>query len=124
MKDELVSYEIATGLKAKGFDLDTRHLYRWDFTDGMPNVDKLFDFIKKEFCNNKSIARNEFTAPTLSLAQKWLREEKGIYLVVDYTSRWIYKIKSHGDMFVTKKHNCDTYELALSKGIEEALTLI
>ena len=69
--------------------------------------------------------------PLLYDAQKWLREEKNIiiivcpytYNIVDETHTWTYEVW-FGDNLEIEIHNFNSYEEALSEGIKEAIKLL
>ena len=69
--EDYVSFEIAKRLKEKGFDGECRNYYNTDghFYSG--------DF-KSDWNNNKG-GITLFSAPTLQMAMKWLREVHNIY---------------------------------------------
>lgn len=75
------------------------------------------------FCDNKSV-----TSPTQSLAQKWLRDTKGIVVIVDvdFTELKCYycNIYDHSRLLAKQSSNYITYEEALEEGLEIALRLI
>lgn len=72
MKDELIKYETAVIAKEKGFDWNTSSHYNLaglEFMDDMKNTEH--DVF-------------EYSAPTQSLLQRWLREEHCMYAYVDW----------------------------------------
>lgn len=65
--------------------------------------------------------------PTLWQAQKWLREEKKLYILVDFdlSGAWFYEVFEIVGLCVGEGNmNYPTYEAALSAGIDAALELI
>ena len=71
---------------------------------------------------------NTYSVPSLYEAQKWLRE-KGleVYAIIarDATYEWgIYHIPTHDNIACNMGPNYETYEAALSAGIEAAIKLI
>lgn len=122
-----VSLEVAKLLKEAGFDWDCYKVYKTDVTENLT----LFTYAKEEGYSNTS----EFicSAPTLEVAQRWLREVKGIHLyvttilwehnfvvtVVVDESTWGQVNNSNG---AAKKFN--TYEEAQETGIKKALEII
>ena len=75
---------------------------------------------------------NAYTAPTQSLLQRWLREEKNIVVVVDWFSieqkyYWRVYDASKDDMFASfmpsakSMSRYDTWEQALESGLKYAL---
>lgn len=125
------SLDICRLLKEVGFDWDTYSVYNKDgvFTD-----------------KNRSITRwNNFTdyysAPTIDVAQRWLREVKHLEISIYYdptikSQPYIYEIYDVNEKFdnifgrispVSHSTTCGyfyTYEEALEAGIKKALELI
>lgn len=117
-----VSLEVAELLKEAGFDWEIRSLY-----------DEQNNFVCSLYrdWNNVTICKS---APTLEVAQRWLREVKGLYVTVDYFSdSW----REHGYPFFEWKVRSEilgplacitgqrqTYEEAQEAGIKNALELI
>ena len=62
------------------------------------------------------------SAPTLEIAQRWLREVKNEIVLVDATGPKFYSVSILGRNSTNK--NFDTYEKALEAGIKKALELI
>lgn len=128
---DFVPFETARKLKAAGFDEPCS--VRWVCEpDDVPSLySSVFSF------KNKELEGLDFTAPTLWQAAKWLREEKKID--IDITSDFViddneiinrqyfftvwdnYKGKQLAESFLKAG---DTYEAALSVGIDAALDLI
>jgi len=67
--EDYVSFEIAKLLKEKGFVCYYHYYYDKD-------GDLLFSGCRVD------TGKNEFVAPTLQMAMKWLRDEKGLYINV------------------------------------------
>lgn len=102
-KEELVSFETAKLLKEKGFD---------DFT--------------KEVTSDYPF----YWSCTQSLAQKWLRENYGIHINVDFRIGWGYQLIPVGwsgerfsEKFIDNK-GWETYEETLEEGLKEGLKLL
>lgn len=125
-----VSFEIANLLKKAGFDWDTYNAYNKDgvFTDK----------------NRSMITWNHFSeyysAPTLEVAQRWLRKVKGYYVVwefnmninslgqelYDFTdiSVYIFVESKQGNICKNRlKENYKTIEEAQEAGIKKALII-
>lgn len=123
--EDYVTYEQARALKEHGFDWECNHCYDSDKTIRRRLIFENFNEID-----------TKISAPTLSLAQKWLREkeiEVAVFARFDgelRTGQWVWlvrKFSTHlfdtvfsedGDL------NYDTYEEALSAGIDRALKLL
>lgn len=127
MNEDFVSYELAVALKACGFDEPCDHYY-CAFDN---ETDVRFWSIHPAQSHNgftnpdgKVIA----SAPTLWQAQKWLREKKGIVVVVmpfpcDYRPIYywgLYDLRG-GNVGSHIPSMRETYEQALSAGISEGL---
>lgn len=78
--EDYVSFETAKLLKEKGFDESTSMVY-------MPYGDlcKLHRYDSIRNSNYNDITKNyfEYTAPTIQMAMKWLREEHSIIIIVE-----------------------------------------
>ena len=105
--EEICTYEVCKLAKEKGFDVPTAKNYRHE---------------SGETCN----------APTQSLLQRWLREEKNIVVVVDWFSieekyYWRVYDTSKDDMFASfmppakSMSRYDTWEQALESGLKYVL---
>lgn len=65
-----------------------------------------------------------YTAPTQSLLQRWLREEKGLHITVPFDNNefwWQIKNLANGDSEYGEALGFDTYELALEDALKYAL---
>lgn len=130
ISDELVSFETAKLAREKGFNVQT-----FDWYDYTGNYHK--GFIPHEL--HECPRYKEYYAPTQSLLQRWLREEKGIYIEVyvdwedsiDYEMirySWrvttIYRVGNH-DIGGYYKNESEvyfyTYELSLEDALKYAL---
>ena len=125
-----VSIEIAKLLKEAGFDWEVEYVY---------NFGKLIRSVAYP------ILGNELAAPTIEVAQRWLREVKGIYIeitvienkrAVTNSDGWTFHYEYGKPTFDCdiKDERCenmctlydsfDTYEEALETGIKKALKII
>ena len=123
MNEDYVSFEVAKLLKEKGFDSHYSTLFYKN--------DKL-EFYKEER-KKYWLKVDEYAAPTLCMAQKWLRETKDIHIMIDIYASGYYAVlwKTNGTFIKTlvdKGPNdggvWNTYEDALNAGILETLKLI
>ena len=105
--EEICTYEVAKLAKEKGFDVPTPKNYRHE---------------REETCN----------APTQSLLQRWLREEKNIHIEIVATACGYFWIadKTNGTAITdsdvldrgTNEGGCfDTFELCLEDALKYAL---
>lgn len=122
MNEDYVSYEEAKLLKQNGFDWYCRALYA-------PNSEVLSHSLGVSNTYDVDV----YAAPTLYMAQKWLRVEKDIHIMIDACASGYYAVlwKTNGTFIKTlvdKGPNdggvWDTFEEALQTGILEALKLI
>lgn len=121
MSDKLVTYEVAKLAKEKGFDGRSFYVY---------NNEKILLGVKGVVNWHKV----EFIAPTQSLLQRWLREEKGVAICVDiFDDGWFFDISTFQKQdtgvyevdIPYKSSNVspvyDTYELALENALKYSL---
>ena len=115
-----VSLEVAKLLKKAGFDWDTYSAYNKDgmFTDKNRSILTWNDFA------------NYYSAPTLDVVQRWLREIKNSHIEISPSSDmsayiYIYNILLPGDKFwLGSPISYITYEEAQEAGIKKALEKI
>ena len=143
MEEEIVSFETAMLLKEKGFNEPCSYYYEDD------ELYKLFHyqgdgtgFSRNDAPINDRLSCEEMqcTAPTQSLAQKWLRDNHNMRVSPSLTSRWkginyiitIDKVISDSEIeiaFVVDSNSkeikkCKTYEEALEEGLINCLKSI
>ena len=143
MEDEIVSFETAMLLKKKGFNEPCSYYYEDD------ELYKLYHyqgdgtgFSRNSSPINDRLSCEEMqcTAPTQSLAQKWLRDNHNMCVSPSLTSRWkginyiitIDKVISDSEIeiaFVVDSNSkeikkCKTYEEALEEGLINCLKSI
>lgn len=115
--EEICTYEICKLAKEKGFDVQT-----FDWYDYTGNYHK--GFIPHEL--HECSRYKEYYAPSQSLLQRWLREDKGIMIEItiwlqsDGSWRYRYKIQTKEDDIRTW-NDYPTYELALEDALKYAL---
>lgn len=76
--EDYVSFETAKLLKEKGFD--EKCFYCFDDVIGESRLSKLM------ICNNSELGEHYYSAPTLQMAMKWLREVHNIHIEVRITN--------------------------------------
>ena len=120
-----VSLEVAKLLKEAGFDWSCRGYY--------DRQTLRFNFI---WDHNGKGASTQCSAPTLAVAQKWLREEKGMDVIIyvfggSPDKTYTYEANTwttwKNDMVVDKEYignSYTTYEGAQEAGIKKALEII
>lgn len=122
--ESYVSLELAKILKTARFDWVVNS--RWENWNLYPK--------DKDFFLNTNLGEYEninetggfcaFSAPTLAVAQRWLREVKGYELWV-YPFSTYYRFSFYGYLANEDNNtNFDTYEQALEEGVKKCLTLI
>lgn len=117
--EEICTYEVCKLAKEKGFDVPTAEFYNDDGNIG---------------CYPRAFNHNEFpdgdyAAPTQSLLQRWLREEKGVVVIPYFQSvlkRWsaTYELlppRHSKYTFIDLRKGFRTYELALEDALKYAL---
>ena len=121
MNEDYVSLEVARLLKEKGFDSHySTHFYK---------NNKLECYIEDR--KKYWLQKDEYAAPTLYMAQKWLRETKNIHIdVYRNAGGWLYNLTKadNGTLIAEGKslgpnngRSSDTYEEVLCAGILYAL---
>ena len=126
--EEICTYEVCKLAKDKGFPQDPDKndhclMYCWD---GLRNIHPLAMWIVWEM--EEYDHDNLYAAPTQSLLQRWLREEKGYYVYPYYDNnefKWTYSIREKtGDMWILlvgETPNFDKYEEAMEAGLKFVL---
>ena len=118
MEKELqkVNYEQARRLRAAGFDWKCDYYYP-------ANSGEIVIF--RNIVNDSGDDRY-FTAPTVALVLKWMRDVKGIVNIVGYHDGW-YGAFQTGTHYFTEWHETDrygAYEAAESALLDELLSLL
>ena len=124
MNEDYVSYEVAKLLKEKKFHWNCHVCYD-------PRSESK-ELLVQEGISNVCYSV-VYAAPTLYMAQKWLRVEKDIHIMIDVCASGYYPvlwktnrtfIKTLADKGPNDGGVWDTYEGALQAGILESLKLI
>jgi hypothetical protein len=84
--EDYCSFEIAKLLKEKGFDEICN--YEW----WIPDTDKGYVFIANGQIKNSNLIDEAYTAPSQSLALKWLREVHNWYIDIRFNRHYQYYI--------------------------------
>jgi hypothetical protein len=132
--EEICTYEVAKLAKEKGFPQEPKEnnhsdMYSCDGSGTMPVLCSWCVWLM-EACNRNNL----YAAPTQSLLQRWLREEKGVTICVDiFDDGWFFDIstfyKQDTGVYEVdipyKSSNVTpvypTYELALEDALKYAL---
>ena len=132
MKEEYVTYECAVKLKELGFDERTTYEYS-EIVEGSGREEWDEDEQRMMFIEDI----NYYPKLRLDQAQKWLREKR-MFLMIDpryYQGdavkdvKWCFIVQPLDDISGQYRSECcgrlfDSYESALSAGIEKALELL
>ena len=128
MKEEIITLETAKLLKAAGFKEDVRIFYESVDTKGR------FELFESYKAQNYNANVYSFSATTLFIAQKWLRETKNLHIsIIRNACGYGYDIcKADNGTHITDGifdgpndgGQWDTYEEALEAGIQKAIELI
>lgn len=119
-----VSLEVAKLLKEAGFDWECCYCYDAETKDFLDDNEGEFNF-------NEGDDNNFYSAPTIDVAQRWLREVKDVEVEIHWTvgeilafgdRRYSYHIES--DTFKDSNDRYVSYEEALEAGIKKALEII
>ena len=115
MEEEIVSYDTAVMSKERGFNTYTTYWY--SVKDRTPTLD-----------GDRMFALEYLQAPTQSLLQRWLREERFllVYCIPNESvaGMWHYKVEDAWTTNEDLSEHYATYEQALEKGLMEALKII
>ena len=124
MNEDYVSFEVAKLLKEKRFNWPCQAFYD---ANGMLAISPVHTI-------NDELEDSDIACPTLYVAQKWLREERGIEVVIvpsDAQKRtyvffvWNYKgLVNFIEPSSKSDGNHNDYGRCLNDGISEALKLI
>ena len=118
-----VSLEVAKLLKKAGFDWKVRYMYRNNNPTLCICTESPYRNVPKL---NKSPMYWQYAAPTLEIAQKWLREEKNyeIFVVVKFLAdkEYIARVETNISGYSTDIYKF--YEEAQEAGIKKALEII
>lgn len=129
MKDELISFETAKLAKEKGFKPEEE----WNptYVNGYIYDEDTDTFKFRAFKEENWSIEDHYLAPTQSLLQRWLRENKFISVIIKHYSAgtFSYEISTYSKVewekstgFMTKSFY--KYEEALEEGLLEGLKLI
>ena len=117
--EEICTSEVAKLAKERGFDVPTHYAYNDNCRKAMYMELRL---------NRNTKDSHSISAPTQSLLQRWLREEKGYYVYPYYDNnefKWTYSIREKtGDMWILlvgETPNFDVFEEAMEAGLKYAL---
>jgi hypothetical protein len=134
MNEELITFETAKLAKEKGFNWNTIHYFEeelitnvvreYQSETGQPGYADPYDWNLPDEYNPDY---TNWSRPTQSLLQKWLREVHNIYIWVSPIAVNDYKYTILSGIFLKwegEKFGLDTYESALEIALQKGLTLI
>jgi len=120
MEDQLISFETAKLAKEKGFYLSCTK-------DGCEDHYEIDGTLLGE-SDPRYYKQILFLAPSQSLLQKWLREERNMILEIRYFlvvhHKGYYHRLSDGNILLSTGFEFKSYEEALEIGLQKALELI
>lgn len=135
--EEICTYEVCKLAKEKGFNCKVTHYYQaskhYCETPRRVELHSINWRLETDGCLNRYNRSSDdvVSAPTQSLLQRWLREEKGIHISVEYEwvegiddwTFWSYIKKINNAKVVDDaiKSGFNTYELALEDALKYAL---
>jgi hypothetical protein len=122
ISEDYVSFETAKLLKEKGFHEKVNYVYHY-YTSAPFYQRHLRDFNGEDY---KNLRHEHYSAPTLQMAMKWLREVHGLFISIGNDDlNWCWQILdiNHRDENLDPKvmsdsYGCnDSYEEAVSNGL-------
>ena len=118
-----VSLEVAKLLKKAGFDWETKN--RWDYCKPIDEW-SLRNYPEAPVNWNSKYYNYDCSAPTLAVAQKWLREVKNVdvFAYRNEPKDKFESIVSFNKKWSTTGMCINTYEEALETAIKKALEII
>ncbi len=136
--EDFVTYEQAVKLKECGFDWDCQTYYTNDYMNDDPEDLSREVKFNYGFSYNQNIIAGCFSAPTMAQAAKWLRDKYNLHVQIESVigKRWTYTLvdtapqSDIGGEYYDRIPDrdgyqvFDTYESALSAGIDAALNII
>ncbi len=133
MKDQLVTFETAKLAKEKGFEIKTMPFYR--VIEPMSSDVKYFGKKDKEilvkYNNQFDSVWSDFSAPTQSLLQKWLREKHKIHAFAhpvedlnSFLSIVDVMTPSAFERLYISYNEYNNFENALERSLKEGLKLL
>ena len=130
--EDFVTFEQAKALKELGFDWKCNHYYNVitkEFRENYNYYSPEDAFENPSSYDNHNNDPHCVSVPTLAQAQKWLREEKQIYLFIDMgvnsnRQYYWYITDSEGNSRKVSFSPFDSFEEALTSGIDKAIEIL
>lgn len=129
--EDYVSHEVAKLLKEKGFDFCCEFQYI-NCSSGYPFLTDIRDDAGCYY-KNSEIGQDEYSAPTIQMAMKWLREVHNLFIFIstwlrhkDGTVQYYYEIRNLNDKDFETISSCtikefDSYEKTCEAAIKYCL---
>ena len=113
--EDYVSFETAKLLKEKGFDEKCRALYTFWFDE--------VEGPKEDETENWNIEPKYFSAPTLQMAMKWLRESHNMFIriIQSHIDYCIYEVYYDRAKHYESRESYNSYEEACEAAIKYCL---
>ena len=115
--ENYVSFEIAKLLKEKGFNEKCRALYTVWFDEEVEGP-------KEDEAENWNIEPRYFSAPTLQMAMKWLREKHKITIGILFKGDRIYCEIHQNNEFVFGIDTPESYEKVCDEAVKYCLKIL
>jgi len=124
-----VSFEVAKLLKQAGFDYKVRLYYEHNGKLRGKNSGSFINFNSPTIWeNNGNTDKQLYSAPTLDVAQRWLREVHHLHITIFSSSQesWMFRITKPHQNLENGVYGEDfyTYEEAQEAGIKKALEMV
>ena len=128
--EEICTYEVAKLAKEKGFNCKVYNYYQATkhYCETLRGIELHSECWKLEtddcYSRYNKGSENIVSAPTQSLLQRWLREEKGLHITIAFDQNefwWQIENLATGDYEYGEALGFDTYELALEDALKYAL---
>lgn len=122
--EQFITFETAKLAKQAGFDWECNERYnkKYDTNDSVP--------LHLSTGDNWNQYVGVYSAPTQSVLQRWLREERGMYIEITHTATDEFYVTIHSKCFMLHRRllkdgretlTFPTYEEALETGLQKAL---
>lgn len=127
-KDNIIELKTAILAKEKGFNYFCYHYYKDNklvkpYIENGSSTDVEFRVDLEDFLDNHNQAFNNcYSAPTQSLLQKWLREEKDCFITVDVN--YGFKLYLNDELHLESHYYHKSYEHALEEALLTSLRVI
>jgi len=106
-QEEYVSFDVAKLLHEKGFEIDTDKDYWKIGEDGTRYFMSSIGAYTSDINNKYAFYRpaNSYPCPTQQMAMRWLREEMGLVIIIDYSRLLYAPIPYYFHIYTTSGNN-------------------